>query len=61
VGFFIRMFLRDYAFIETMYKDRSHRANCEFAAISMGAWVIALAFTLVAAACLLLRDVIPPN
>jgi len=55
------MFLRDYAFIETMYKDRSHRANCEFAAISMGAWVIALAFTLVAAACLLLRDVIPPN
>jgi hypothetical protein len=61
VNFFERMFLRDYAFIETMHQDRSHHKNCEFAIISMGAWVVLVEFTLVAAACLLLREVIPPQ
>ena len=61
MDFFTRMFLRDYAFMETLYKNRSHHSNCELAAISVGAWVVALCFTLVAAVCLVLRDVIPPS
>jgi len=60
MDFVTRMFLRDYAFIETLSKNRSHHANCEFAAISVGAWVVALGFMLVTAVCLVLRDVIPP-
>lgn len=55
------MFLRDYAFIETLHENASHRTNCEFAVISMGGWVVLVEFTLVSAACLLFRDVIPPQ
>jgi hypothetical protein len=59
MDFFTRMFLRDYAFVETLHKNSSHHTNFEFASLSTSAWVVSVAYALAAVACLLLRDVIP--
>jgi hypothetical protein len=61
MAFTTRMILRDYAFLETLYKSHNHHRKLQFAVISTTAWIVAFAFALVAGIGLVLRDVIPPQ
>jgi hypothetical protein len=61
MNFTERMVLRDYAFLERLQRREAHVTNWNFATLATTVWQFILAFTLLNALCVALRDVLPEN